>query len=144
MGADIGGKDAHVVTNESIVRFRLLLRKHCRAVYSNVITEIALVLRVDGSVQAWGLAGVHNVKFQKKRSFATADIFVPVSGWLGCSVDGFNEFIASGVVDAVEVICEMARDKRIDVDAELLKVDVNSAARDFLGGSPYCFSDPVA
>ena len=49
LGADVGGKDAHIGTHEYILEFRKLLRQECQGDYGNGngIVEFALVLRID-------------------------------------------------------------------------------------------------
>jgi|GEM_PF-5337029 len=82
LGADVGGKDAFNATHQHILALRNLLRKIDTSTTNGALKEIALVLRVDGSVQAWGKRGVDNISFLKKKSFVTVDIFVTTDIWL--------------------------------------------------------------
>lgn len=131
LGADVGGKDAHLATHEHILALRKLLRQDCHGVYSYAIKEFALVLRVDGEIQAWGKSGVDGVKMGKKNSFVTADIFVPKEVWSE-SAHGFREFIASGFQVAIEEIIKYAQGRGVDLSAEILRRDVGVALEKYL------------
>lgn len=133
LGADVGGKDAHAATHEIVLSIRHLLRQKCIGPYSATVKEFALVLRIDGSVQAWGKNGAKNVAFQRRNTFATADIFVPINEWSGRDVAHIRKFIVNGVIDAIELLAELAERKKIDIDIDSLRRDVGFAAREFLG-----------
>jgi hypothetical protein len=131
LGADVGGKDAHDATHAHVLAFRRLLADVCRGPYGKTIKEIALVLRIDGSIQAWGRRGVEGVALQKKRTFATADIYVPREVWASEDRRALRSFLASGVKAAVAAITEAARDQGVDLFREALERDVNMAALKF-------------
>lgn len=54
LGADVGGKDAHGATHDSVLALRRLLQQKCKGPYGAAVKEFALVLRIDGCVQALG------------------------------------------------------------------------------------------
>ena len=131
LGADVGGKDAHEATHEYVLSLRRLLQQKCVGPYGTTVKEFALVLRIDGSVQAWGKSGADNSAFQRKGTFATADIFVPVSAWSGRDAANIRKVLAAGVVDAIETLAELAERKKIDIAIESLRRDVGDVAREF-------------
>lgn len=131
LGADVGGKDAHEATHAHILAFRKLLDSECKGPYSNKIKEIALVLRIDGSVQAWGKNGVEGVAIQKGGTFATADIFVSRDKWASHDVATFRNCLVSGVTAAMTAIAEYARQQGVDLLRENLERDVCRAALKF-------------
>ncbi len=132
LGADVGGKDAHEATQAHVLRLRRLLANECSGPYSETIKEIALVLRIDGSVQAWGKSGVSGVKLQKKNSFATADIYVPRDVWASHDPSVFREFLASEVKAAIVSICETANRRGVVLLRDELERDVYAAAQSFI------------
>ena len=132
LGADVGGKDAYSATHGHILALRKLLRQECRGPYSEIIKEFALVLRIDGSVQAWGKTGVEDVAMQKKNTFATADIFVPREVWSTNDAPNLRRFLASGVKAAVAKIATCAENRGVDVSREALERDVDTAVVKFL------------
>lgn len=131
LGADVGGKDAHVATHEHVLAFRRLLADKCRGPYSETIKEIALVLRIDGSVQAWHKCGVEGVALQKRNSFATADIYVPQNVWRSNDQVAIRGFLAGGVKAAIFEIAELTKTLDVDLLRENLGRDVHSAIQKF-------------
>lgn len=132
LGADVGGKDAHMATQEHILAFRKLLQQECRREYSKKIKEFALILRVDGAVQSWGKSGVEGVAIKKKNTFATADIFMPKESWyLMCALD-IRKFLAGGVKSAIQDIIDCAKFNGVPLSGEELKNDVDCAIEKFI------------
>lgn len=125
LGADVGGKDAHAATHHEILELRNLLKRGCRGPYSQTIKEFALVLRIDGSVQAWGKSGIEGVKIHKTNSFATADIFVPRDVWANDGAHAFRHFLGSEVRGAIGEIVDHAQARGFDVYREAIERDVN-------------------
>jgi len=132
LGADVGGKDAHCATQAHILAFRRVLAAACRArgSYGTRIREIALVLRIDGSVQAWMKRGVEDVALQKRNAFATADIYIPADVWSDGS--DFRRFLASQATLAIGQVIELARSKGVALSSDILRRDVAIAVDDFL------------
>lgn len=131
LGADVGGKDAHDATHPHILAFRRLLADGCRGPYGETIKEIALVLRIDGSIQAWGKRGVEGVALQKKGAFATADIYVSRDIWATNDLPAFRSFLAIGVEAAVAEIAEFAGHQGVGLLREDLQRDVHFATLKF-------------
>jgi hypothetical protein len=134
LGADIGGRDAFVATHDHILSFRSLLRQHCRLPYSAALKEVALVFRIDGSVQAWGKKGVEAVRFYKKRAYVTADIFVPVDSWASLEVAEVRRNLAAGIADAVQIIVEGAERRKIEIESARLRREVSEVVMLFMDG----------
>lgn len=132
LGADVGGKDAYEATNVSILALRRLLQKKCRGPYGVSIQEFALVLRIDGSVQAWGKRGAESAAFRRKNTFATVDFYIPISEWSGHDVAHIRKVLAAGVMEAIEKLVELAQRKKIDIASNDLRRDVDAAANEFL------------
>jgi len=132
LGADVGGRDAHGATHEHILSLRRLLRQKCKASYSSIIKEFALILRVDGAMQAWGKRGVENVAFQRKRGIVTADIFVSIDEWSSSDASRIRMSLALGVRDAIEKVAEFVQRKKIDLAVDNLRLDVGAAIDEFL------------
>jgi hypothetical protein len=132
LGADVGGKDAHEATNNYVLSLRRLLQQKCTGPYGATVKEFALVLRIDGSVQAWGKSGAENAAFRRKNTFATADIFVTVNEWSGRDAAHIRKVLATGVMDAIETLAELAERKKIDIAIDSLRRDVGAAEREFL------------
>jgi hypothetical protein len=132
LGADVGGKDAYLATNEYVLALRKLLSAECQGFYSDIIKEFALVLRIDGSVQKWGKRGVDNVVINNKKSCATADIFVPIEIWLQGDKAVTKKFIGSGVLEALTKIKELAERNKIIVEFGELYRDAERAVDTFM------------
>lgn len=132
LGADVGGKDAHIATHSHVLFFRRLLQQKCIGPYGGIVKEFALVLRIDGSVQAWGKRGIENATFRQKNSVVTVDIYVPINEWLGRDAIHIRNVIAAGVTDAIETVAKLAERKKIDISINSLRRDVNAAEKDFL------------
>lgn len=121
LGAQVGGKYAFDATNSHILAFRRLLADVCRGPYGDTtIKEIALVLRVDGSIQYRGKSGVEGVAIRQKRGYATADIYVPRDAWASGDLTAFRSFLTSGVKVAIAEIAESSRRKGVDLLRDVL------------------------
>ncbi|MCG3190495.1 MAG: hypothetical protein LKCHEGNO_03228 [Burkholderiaceae bacterium] len=131
LGADVGGRDADDATNAHVLAFRRLLADACRGSYSETIKEVALVLRIDGSVQAWGKRGVEGVALLRKGAFATADIYVTRELWASDDLPAFRKFLGSEVQAAIAAIAERARQRGVDLLRTELERDVHVAAVEF-------------
>lgn len=115
-----------------ILALRQLLRTRCVGPYGGSVKEFALVLRVDGSVQAWGKSGVENLAIQRKKTYATADIFVPVGIWAGGDGGQIRRFLASEVERAMTLLVGLAKEKDKGIESQRLITDVKSAIDEFL------------
>jgi hypothetical protein len=132
LGADVGGKDAHTATHEHVLSLRRLLQQKCLGPYGATVKEFALVLRIDGSVKAWGKSGADNAAFQRRGSFATVDIFLPESAWSGREAASIRKVLAVGVVAAIETLTELSEQKRIDISIDRLRQDVAAVVEEYL------------
>lgn len=132
LGADVGGKDAHLTTHDFILYLRRLLQQKCKGPYSTVIKEFAFVLRIDGSVHAWGKSGAENAALLRKNAFATVDIFVPITEWADRDAAHIRKILAEGLMDAIEAIAKFAEGKQVNIDIHALRRDVGAATREFL------------
>jgi len=134
LGADVGGKDADVATNADVLALRRCLEAECRGPYGKGFDEFALVLRIDGSVQAWDKRGVGNVRLQRRLRCATANIFVPRSSWSVECTRTFRRDIVEGVTKAIGEIVARALRAGDDIAADALCRDVATATMKFGGG----------
>lgn len=133
LGADVGGKDADAATNADVLALRRCLEAECRGPYGKGFDEFALVLRIDGSVQAWDKRGVGNVRLQRHLRYATADIFVPRSSWSAERTGTFRTYIVEGVTAAIGEIVARALRAGDDIAADALCRDVATAITRFGG-----------
>jgi len=131
LGADVGGEDAHAATHEHILLLRSLLSRECKKIYSKTIKEIALVLRIDGSVQSWGKSGVQNVVFSNRGKIVTADIFMPREIWSANDSLRLRDFLLSEVRNAVSLIGDIAQRRGIELSSSDLARDIQSATENF-------------
>ena len=132
LGVDAGGKDANSAMVNHYMRLRRLLAQECCGVYSPVIKEFALVLRIDGSVQSWNKRGVDNVRLQKKLGYATADIFVSSEIWRTGNCDEIRNYLASEVEVAIRQIIESAERANVQIESNSLLRDLSTVIEKFL------------
>ncbi|MBW8315764.1 MAG: hypothetical protein K0M73_12925, partial [Hydrogenophaga sp.] len=88
--------------------------------------EYALVLRIDGEIQSWGLRGGGNIRFRERQRMVTTDIYVPSTEWLGAG-SKLREFLANEVTQAVLAICAKAKSQWSDFDSDRMIADVARA-----------------
>lgn len=132
LGADVGGKDAFNATNQHVLALRNLLRQECSRPSGDLIKEIALVLRIDGSVQAWGKSGVDNISLQKKKTFVTADIFVPVDVWSSGEASGIRRFLFDQVAQAIQLVVENVNRQGVTLEGKALEDALANVRRQYL------------
>lgn len=143
LGADIGGTDAFVATHDLVLYLRRLLKQNCRGPYGTTVKEFALVLRIDGSIQAWGKKGAEAVRFQQKNTYVTVEIFVPTDSWSGVEEADIRKTLAAGVTDAIESVVKVAERKRIEIDGSRLRNEAGEAAKQFLDFEGCCHSSAL-
>lgn len=131
LGADVGGKDAHIATHEHVLALRNFLRQECMGPYSDTIQEFALVLRIDGSVQSWGKVGIDNIAFKKRKSYITADIFMPQEVWITQDVVSLRDFLGTEVKKAMLMIGEYAKKQKVSISLDVLSCDLDRAIEKF-------------
>ena len=90
------------------------------------------MLRIDGSVQAWGKRGVEGVALRRKGAFATADIYVSRDVWASDDLPAFKRFLASEVKEAIAAIAERASHRSVSLLRDDLERDVHRAALKFI------------
>ena len=129
LGADVGGRDADAATGPHLMKLRRLLAEECEGPYGKSLAEIALVLRIDGSIQSWKRSDVSNVRLQKKARYATADIFMPATVWKNGNALEIREFMLSGVQTAIQAILERARKAKLDLNGEKIIQDLQRVAK---------------
>ena len=135
LGADVGGRDAFAATNEHVLALRCALAEFCEGPYGSAIQEVALALRIDGSVQAWMKSGVAGLAIRSKQAYATADIYVPREAWENQTAVSLRNFLAAEIVAAVsEIVLRLAR-KGIHIEGDELKADVRNAVMQFTSAS---------
>ena len=133
LGADVGGRDADAATHDHILRLRKLLAAEWVGPYGTLIDELGLVLRIDGSVQAWERTGVDAVVIRNGRRVATADIYIPREAWARQDAGAyFCNLLAANVKAAVEAIVRQAHKKKVDVQQDALFHDLDMALSKFL------------
>jgi hypothetical protein len=132
LGADVGGKDAYAATNEAVLALRKLLTQKCKGPYGTTVKEIALVLRIDGSIQAWGKSGPEGAAFREKSTVATVDVFITAREWQSQDAHQVRRVLAKGTADAIEALAALAERRKIDIAIDRLRADVSAATVDYL------------
>lgn len=132
LGAQMGGVDASAVTWPAIALYKRALSSRCRRSYSDSISEIGLVLRIDGKLDSWEKSGVEAVFLRQKAGYATADIYVPREVWANDDPRVFRVFLASMVQEAVAKVVERFSDRGVPIAGRELPADVEAATQEFL------------
>ena len=130
LGADVGGSDAYDATNDHVLKLRKSLGERCLGPYSETIREIALVLRIDGAVQAWGKTGA-KVMAMRTNAFVTADIFVPAHIWKDQDITVLQDFLGGGIRLAISEIGDYVARRGYSLNREGLERDIDLAVSTF-------------
>ena len=132
LGAHVGGKDAHDATKQHVLDLRRSLAKYCQGKYGSKLEEIALVLRIDGSIQAWMRSGVDHLDIKGRSLYATADIYVPREAWENQDVKSLRSLLAAEVTRAIYAIVLHTLNRGVYIAADELKSDVAAAIEEYL------------
>lgn len=135
LGVDAGGRDADIATREHYLALRRLLAQECRGPYSDVLKEVAFILRIDGSVQAWHQLGLRNVRLQKKAGYATGDVFVPAEVWQA-GAGQFRHFLVVELTSAASAIAARAAARQVPFNGDRFVTDVCRATDLFVAEHP--------
>lgn len=132
LGAQMGGPEAFDVTQPIILRLRKQLASHCTEAYSPTISEFAIILRIDGSLDQFGGEGVQRPRINRKDAYVTADYAVPVEHWKDVPLPDLKKCFAEAAVKTVDTMVEHLKKLKVEVNAKMLAEDVNKAVTAFL------------
>jgi len=72
-------------------------------------------------VQAWGKRGVENISLLKKKTFVTADIFVPIDVWSKDESISIRQFLFDQVAHAIRLIVEYVNRQGVALEGSALE-----------------------
>ena len=131
IGCEGGGPETRVVC-QAKVPLAQALERTVTSSHSQAVSQYALVLRVDGSLQSYGEEGLARLRLYKSRGFVTVDIQIPEQAWKPLSAQELREYIARQVLYAVEAcVSRLERDSL--VQRALLLSSVRRGIAQYLG-----------
>ena len=134
IGADCGGPEAGLVGALKVPLYQALERRvtssHCAAV-----NEYAIVLRVDGSVQKFGVEGLARLRFTKARRYITVDVQIPEAAWQGKSTSQLKHYISGRVAEAVGACVARLKKEKHHVQESLLFAEIDAASAEYLAAA---------
>lgn len=130
-GAQVEGSDAHSIVREPHALLRSLLRKHTIKRYSSEISELALVLRVDGALGGWNKVGCDKLRLQRTGGYATIDILVPVPIWRDLPSWELGGYMARYSREGIVLMLERIERAKVVFESERLLSDVDAALDEF-------------
>ncbi len=131
LGAQIGGEEAFERTNKHILELRRLLARHCTEAFSPDVDEIALILRVDGEAQKFGLRGAGRPKLRKKQRFIEIEKGVPRASWAGHSTHSFRKILVKNIEHSVELCFSELVRSGVSINTRGLLEGLGKAKSDF-------------
>lgn len=134
LGVQMGGEDANEATDRYVSELRNLLRKYCSKAYSPDVPEIALILRVDGSVSAFNFEGWEKIKRNRKERYITVDVGVPVWRWKGKTELEIRHYLFENVVAALKASFSRLHRDGVEANEEALFSDLPKVESDFFAG----------
>ena len=72
-------------------------------------------------MQAWGKRGVENISLLKKKTFVTADIFVPIDVWSKDESISIRQFLFDQVAHAIRLIVEYVNRQGVALEGSALE-----------------------
>jgi hypothetical protein len=120
-----------MIADEKVLFYRALT-EHVTSSHCSAIEEFALVLRVDGSLMAYGDEGITRVRFAKARRSITADIQIPKLVWLGMSRAELRLYLVKQVKAAVAACVSRLRANKCVIEASGLDAEIEAAAKAYL------------
>jgi len=136
LGVDAGSGEASNATELAFMPLRRQLAAHCKASYSPIINEFAIVLRISGAIAHFEGEGVQRLRINRKDAYVTADFVMPEARWKGIPLEDIKAYLAAGAVEALQAMCAHLKKLKIEVNAARLIEDANIATAAFLGQGP--------
>ncbi len=130
LGADVGGTAAHQATNACILELRKLLTTS-QGPHSDDVDELAIVLRIDGDVTAWGFEGADKLRLARKQRYVTVDIGVPQARW--ADEAGFRTYLALQARSGLEAMIARLKSAGLDFKEAPFWRSVDDVLREFQG-----------
>jgi hypothetical protein len=120
-----------MIPDEKVLLYRALT-EHLTSSHCSAIDEIALVLRVDGSLTVYGDEGVARVRFTKARRYITADIQIPRSVWLEMSRVELRTYLVTQIKAAISACLSRLRAAKCVVATDQLDAEIEAATKAYL------------
>lgn len=127
VGAHIGGTDAANAIGESVRKLRETLNESCIGSYSPTAKTFWYVLRIDGELDFWGKNAIESVRFSKRQTEISAEIYLARSCWEHVSEMTFRTHLAEGIKNATIAMCDHAQRRGVKLSREALQRDVQAA-----------------
>ena len=110
-----------------------MLAEHVTNTHCSEIDEYALVLRVDGSLDRFGVEGLARLRFAKSQRYITVDIQVPEEVWKPLDEFQTKYYLAKQVKAAIDACVGRLVKDRCPVNVDALQSEVDAALRNFVG-----------
>lgn len=134
IGCEQGGPEGGFVAKLKVPLYQTLSR-HVTSTHCSAIDSYALVLRVDGSLATYGVAGNARLRFAKARRYIKVDIHVPEHVWRPMTEAQTRSYLASAVKAALKACTERLCQERVAVNESALLREVDGAIADYLSSS---------
>jgi hypothetical protein len=119
ISAQFGGRDAAAAV---LPHFRAL-----KAAAQSIVLDpfpfakLAFILRVDGEVNAYGLAGAGNVDLDRKGEYVSVDMGIPVHEWSSLRPSELANSIEQAINSSVELLRHGGGGRLQGIDFETLE-----------------------
>lgn len=132
IGVQIGGPEAVIVGDAKVGLYQALAR-HMTGTHCLAIDSYELVLRVDGSLQAFGDEGLAKLRFAKKRRYITVDIQIPEAVWTTKSQAQLRHYLLAQVGKALELCISHLQRSGVATYESAFWAEFQSAAEEYAG-----------
>jgi hypothetical protein len=132
IGCQQGGPEPCLIPSLKVGLYRLLA-EHVTNTHCSEIDKYALVLRVDGSLDKFGVEGLARLRFAKSRRYITLDIQVPEEVWKPLDEFQTKSYLAKQVKAAIDACVGRLVKDGCHVNVDALQSEVDAALRKFVG-----------
>ena len=115
-----GGPNIPEFLNQTVLEFRRILVEHLNKIYCDPAREIAIVIRVDGSITKFGFTGVEKPKL--RRDYIEVNIGIPETEWSMGSTN-FRKLLLEYISDALNEVIQKCKENKISINESSLKND---------------------
>jgi hypothetical protein len=131
IGAQAGGPQDGNIAELKVDLYRLF-GKHCDESYCPAIDNFALVLRINGSIDSFGLESIECLRRSRKKRYITIDIVISEERWKTLETLELKKYLAAQIRESLVVCAARLRKDGEKINEDQLLADVDCAISEFL------------
>jgi len=130
---DLMHGEADLALMKQSVILAQILAKHVSKAYCTEVTDIGLILRIDGQFTSWGESGLRRLRLAKKKKYITVDICFAKEDTWRLDFQDLRLLLFARVKEAIALCCDRMTKERLDFRRSEFEADLKAAIEEIEG-----------